>query len=76
MNLDYEFKIAQELAWAFVVGAGTVLLTILVKFDPETVTDWKTWAIASGSAALRAGFAAATPVFLKHGKSFLSRVSN
>ncbi len=63
--MKYQFKVAQELTWAFGVGIGVVVLEMLVKFDPSTITDWQTWAIASGAAVLRGGAATALPVILR-----------
>lgn len=71
--MRYEFKVTQEIIWAFSVGAGTAILEILIKFDPSIITDWSTWAIAAGAAVLRAGAAAALPVLLKLGKQILTR---
>lgn len=73
--MKYEFKVAQEIGWAFAVGLVTALFEILVRFNPDAITDWKTWAVASGAALVRAGAAAAMPVVIKHGSAVLRRVS-
>lgn len=52
--MTYDFKGAQELAWGAAVAAATYLLTVLVTFDPETITDWRAWAIALGAGTVRA----------------------
>jgi hypothetical protein len=57
--MDYKFKKLEELGWAAAIGAGIFGLQVLADFDPSTVTDWKTYAIASGAGALRAAGAAA-----------------
>src|SRR5436190_22065359 len=41
---------------------SVVLLTNLLTFDPEHITDWKQWAIALGAALVRAGAGAALDV--------------
>ncbi len=71
--MSYEFKITQEAAWAFTVGAGTALIQIAVTFDPATITDWSTWAVASGAAALRAGAAMTLPILIRVGKKLLGQ---
>ena len=59
--MDYDFKIAHELAWAVVIGAVIAAATILVDFEPEKIVDWQTWAItAAGSVARAVGVAAMT----------------
>ena len=56
--MSYEVKKAQELIWFDVVAAGTVIVQVLASTDPDTVTDWKAYAIALASGTLRAaGFA-------------------
>jgi hypothetical protein len=54
----YNYKFLQEVLWAGAVAVGITLLTVLVTFDPEQVTDWQTWAVGLGGGAVRA-FAAA-----------------
>ncbi len=51
----YAWKSAAEAGWYVAVAVATVLLTALVSFDAETVTDWRTWAVGLGSASVRAG---------------------
>ena len=57
----YDFKAWQELAWAAGVAALTFGLTVLVTFDPETITDWRAWAISLGAGAIRAAAGALIP---------------
>lgn len=71
--MKYEFKIGQEVAWAFAIGAFTAFIQIAVTFDPETITEWGTWAAASGAAVLRAGAAMTLPVLLRVGKKILGK---
>lgn len=71
--MQYDFKIAQEAAFAFAVGAGTALIQIAVTFNPEMITDWSTWAIASGAAGLRAGAAMTLPILIRVGKKLLGK---
>lgn len=55
---DYVYKRAEELAWAglvaFLIFWGEILLT----WDPDTITDWRAWLIATGAGSIRAAFAA------------------
>ncbi|KKL16792.1 hypothetical protein LCGC14_2492010 [marine sediment metagenome] len=71
--MSYEFKIAQEVAWAFAIGALTAFIQIAVTFDPATITEWGVWAAASGAAVLRAGAAMTLPVLLRVGKKILGK---
>lgn len=54
----YDFKMAPEIAWIAAVAAGVFALQVAAEFDPTTVTDWRTWAVALGSGAVRAAAAA------------------
>ncbi len=71
--MSYEFKITQEIAWAFAIGAFTAFIQIAVSFDPATITEWGTWAAASGAAVLRAGAAMTLPILLRVGKKVLDK---
>lgn len=71
--MEYEFKVAQEAAFAFAVGAGTTIIQIAVTFDPAMITDWSTWAVASGAAILRAGAAMTLPILIRVGKRLLGK---
>ncbi len=71
--MSYEFKITQEVAWAFAIGAFTAFIQIAVSFDPATITDWGVWAAASGAAVLRAGAAMTLPVLIRVGKKILGK---
>lgn len=57
--MTYRFKPLPELYWGVAIAASLVLLQALVTLDPERVTDWRTWAIALGGAAVRASAGAA-----------------
>lgn len=57
--MTYRFKPLPELGWGVAIAAGLVILQALVTLDPETVADWRTWAIALGGAAIRAAAGAA-----------------
>ena len=62
--MTYNFKLVQEVLWAAGVGAAVVALQIATTFDPDTITSWETWAIASGAAIARAAAAATLPKLL------------
>lgn len=53
--MTYRFKPLPELYWGVVIAASLVLLQALLTLDPEKVADWRTWAVALGGAAIRAG---------------------
>ena len=55
---EYIFKRAEELFWAGLVGFAVFWGEVLVTFDPDTITDWRAWVIATLSASVRAAFAA------------------
>jgi hypothetical protein len=57
--MTYRFKPLPELLWGVGIAAGLVVLQALVTLDPEAVKDWRTWAVALGGAAIRAGAGAA-----------------
>lgn len=57
--MTYRFKPLPELYWGVLTAMSLVLLQALFTLDPTTVTDWKTWAVALGGGALRAGAGAA-----------------
>ena len=63
--MKYNFKLLEEVAWFAVVAAGIAVLETLIRFDPQTVTDWKTWAISLGGSAIRAAAGAAIARFTK-----------
>ena len=72
--MQYELKALPEVLWAAAVGAGTAGLEILIRFDPEVITEWETWAIASGAAVVRAAAAAALPVFVRIVKAVVTSI--
>lgn len=51
---DYEFKPGQELAWFVAVALITTLAQYMIEFKPETITDWRTYAVAIAGALVRA----------------------
>ena len=59
--MTYDTKPLQELVWGGVVAGLTFTLTVLVTFDPETITDWRAWAIALGAGVVRAVAGALIP---------------
>lgn len=58
MDFKYVFKRVEELGWAGLVGAGLVLMQMLIYLDPAKVDNWHTWAIAAAGSVVRAFFAA------------------
>ena len=54
----YEFKRLPELAWIAGVAAGIFLLTILAQWDPDAITDWRSWAVGITGGCVRAAAAA------------------
>ena len=65
INMDYKFVVLREAAWAAFIAVALVVLQAFVGIQPETITDWKAWAIALGGAGLRAGAAAILAGFTK-----------
>jgi len=53
----YDFKRLQELFWFGLVGVGCFLVQLGVEFDPEVITDWRTYVISVvGAGSIRAFF--------------------
>lgn len=50
----YQFKAVEEIGWFVAVAVISVLAQELLTFDGTTVADWRTWAVALLSAAVRA----------------------
>ena len=50
----YDFKPAEELAWAALIAAVVASLQIDVSSAVAAVTDWRAWVIALAAAAVRA----------------------
>ena len=61
--MRYDFKVIEEIGWAMAVGGGIFIFELLSRFEPETVTDWKTWAVTVAGGGVRAAFAAGLVVF-------------
>ena len=56
--MKYNFERSKELAWFALVAAATFLLVLAVDFDPDTITDWRAYAVAAGGGMARAAAAA------------------
>lgn len=54
----YRFKILQEIGWAALIAAAIALAEVLITFRPETITDWRTWALALLGSCVRPAAAA------------------
>lgn len=54
----YILKIREELTWALITAVSVYILEVLVRFDPNTITDWRAWGIALFAGVMRAGAAA------------------
>ncbi|MGE3267161.1 MAG: hypothetical protein AB7P40_00340 [Chloroflexota bacterium] len=50
----YRFKKLDEALWFMLVAVVTVLAQELLTFDGTAITEWRTWAVALASAAVRA----------------------
>ena len=50
----YIIKLKEELAWAVSIALAMYLAQVMTNFDPEIITDWRTWGIAVGAGAVRA----------------------
>lgn len=61
--MSYDFKLAAELGWAFLVGVVIALAEALVGFHPEQIADWRAWAIILAGALVRAGAGAALAAY-------------
>ncbi len=57
--MTYSFKRLQELAWAVAVAVAVFAVSVLVEFDPDAITDWKSWAISLAGGVVRAAAGAA-----------------
>ena len=57
-SMEYVFKRAEEFAWAALVAVAVFWAEVLLTFDPDTITDWRAWAIAGLSGSVRAAVAA------------------
>ena len=63
--MDYQFEGLKEFGWFVGTAVATALFQLLVEFSPDKITDWRTWAIGIGAAALRAGAGAALAFLAK-----------
>lgn len=57
--MNYDFKLGPEILWAAVAAVVVVVLTALMEFDAESITNWKVWAIGVGVSAIRSAAGAA-----------------
>lgn len=48
-------KLRHDLTWGAVTAVAVTVLSALVEFRPEAVTDWRVWAAGLGGAAVRSG---------------------
>lgn len=54
----YRFRIGPELFWIIVTAAVIALAQVLLTFQPESVADWRLWAVSLLGAVARAVAAA------------------
>lgn len=52
--MDYQFKIAQEIAWGALAAAGIFVVQTLVGFDPTTIADPHQWVVVLAGGVIRA----------------------
>lgn len=52
--MSYQYKRLQELAWAVLVAVGVVAAQAMLTVDPDTISDWRTWATGVAAASVRA----------------------
>lgn len=48
-------QLQHALVWGAVSAVAVTVLQALVTFHPETIVDWRAWAVGLGSAAVRSG---------------------
>lgn len=63
--MTYKFKAWDELLWFAGVAVGTTVLTALVEFQPDEITDYRTWIISLGAASIRAAAGAVLAALAK-----------
>lgn len=51
--MKYDFKFAQELGWAVLIGVVVVVAQALLTFDESVLKDWEPWAVGLLGAAAR-----------------------
>lgn len=54
----YTFKLTQEMIWVLAVAVLTPLLLALSQFEPDTISDYRVWAVSIAASMIRAGAAA------------------
>jgi len=52
--MAYKFKQIEEMLWFGFVSAGIAFLEVMVRWDPEVISNWETWAVALGGGLVRA----------------------
>ena len=55
---EYLYRKRAEILWAVAIAGLTPLLVALSTLDPETITDYRIWAVGIGAAMVRAVAAA------------------
>lgn len=63
--MRYEFRKLDEAIWAVGIAVAVSVFQALVTFDPETITDYKTWAVGIVAGAVRAAAGAAIAFLTK-----------
>lgn len=57
-SMEYVFKRGQEFGWAALIAVAVFWAEVLVTFDPNTITNWRAWAVAGAGGSVRAAVAA------------------
>lgn len=65
---SYHFKVTQEVVWFIAIAILTPLITVAADFDPNTITNWRVWAVGVVAACIRAGGAAILTFIASDGK--------
>lgn len=64
---SYRFRPKAELIWFVLIAVITTLMQALIEFDAALIADWQAWAIALGSALVRAAAGAFLAYVAKEG---------
>lgn len=65
--MNYQFRGGAELLWGIVVAVVVAGAQLLIDLHPETVTDWRFWAVTAAGALARAVGGAAVAWAVKAG---------